>query len=110
MERHLHLITFNNRNALTKTRFLSHNLAINTTKWYNLQEYQKIYEDCERKEKENEIHIICNIRRRALNDINEVGNINFQTGNKIKKTKTFFAEVSLLKFLSLDKSWRQSLN
>ena len=43
-----------------------------------------------------------NIRRRALNDINEVGNINFQTGNKIKKTKTFlcrsfFAEVSLLR-------------
>ena len=29
---------FKNRNTITRTRFSSDNLAINTTKWYNLQE------------------------------------------------------------------------
>ena len=50
----------------------------------------KIRENCKRKDKENN-----NIRRKALNDINEVGHINFQIGNnKIEKLKLFFAEVS----------------
>ena len=41
-ERYLNLSNFNNRNATTKTRFSSVNLAINTTKWYNLQEDKKL--------------------------------------------------------------------
>ena len=60
--------------AGTKTRFSSGNLAINTTKWHNLKEDMKICENCKRKEIENN-----NIRRKALNDINEVDHINFQT-------------------------------
>ena len=28
--------SFNNRNAITKTRFSSHNLVINNTEWYNV--------------------------------------------------------------------------
>ena len=48
----------NNRNAITKTRFSSHNLAINTTKWYKLQEVTKICENCKGNKKENEIHVI----------------------------------------------------
>ena len=53
----------------------------------------KIFENCKRNKKENEIHMIFsfdkyeNIRRKALNDINEVDRINFQTGNKIEKLK-----------------------
>ena len=47
----------------------------------------KICKSYKRKEIENN-----NIRRKALNDINEVDHINFQTKNKIEKLKHFFAE------------------
>ena len=73
-ERYLNLHNLNNRNAITKVRLSSHNFAINTTKWYNLQEDMKICKNCEKKEIENEIHIIfsCNkydnIRKKAFND------------------------------------------
>ena len=72
---HLNLLKFNNRNAITKIRLSSHNLAINATKWYNLQEDMNICKICEKKEKENKIHLIfsCdeydNFRRKAFNDI-----------------------------------------
>ena len=36
-----------------------------------------------------------NIQRKALNDINEVDNINFQTGNKIETPKLFFVAGSV---------------
>ena len=52
-EKYLNLNNFNNRNAITKTRFSSGNLAINTIKWYNLQEDMKNCENCIRKEIEN---------------------------------------------------------
>ena len=38
---------------------------------------------------------------KAFNDINELDNIKLQIGNKIKKTKTFFAEGSSLKALNI---------
>ena len=97
----INLNNFNNRNAITKIRLSSHNFAINTTKWYNLQEGMKICKNCEKKEIENEIHIIfsCNkydnIRKKAFNNINEVDNIKLQIGNKTEKLKIFFAEGSL---------------
>ena len=97
----INLNNFNNRNAITKIRFSSHNLALNTTKWYNLQEGMKICKNYEKKEIENEIHIIfsCNkydnIRKKAFNNTNEVDNIKLQIGNKIEKLKLFFAEGSL---------------
>ena len=53
-----------------------------------------------KKVRENEIHMIfsCskydNIRRKVISDINEVDNIKFQIGNKLKKPKLFFAEGS----------------
>ena len=59
----------------------------------------KIFKNCEKKEIENEIHIIfsCNkygnIQKKAFNDINEVDNIKLQIGNKLEKLKLFFAEV-----------------
>ena len=83
---------------MTKIRLSTHNFAINTTKWYNLQEEMKICKNCEKKEKEDEIHIIfsCNkydnIRRKAFNDINEVDNIKLQIGNKVEKLKTFLCQ------------------
>ena len=55
----------------------------------------KICKNCEKKEIEDEIHIIfsCkkydNIRRRAFNNINEVDNIKLPTGNKVEKLKLF---------------------
>ena len=61
----------------------------------------KICKNCEKKEIENEIHIIfsCNkydnIRKKAFNNINEVDNIKLQIGNKTEKLKIFFAEGSL---------------
>ena len=61
----------------------------------------KICQNCEKKEIENEIHIVfsCNkynnIRRKAFNDINEVDNIKLQIGNKVEKLKIFCAEGSL---------------
>ena len=94
-ERHLNLHNFNNRNAITKIRLSSYNFAINTTTWYNLQEEMKICRNCEKKEIEDEIHITfsCNkydnIRRKAFNDINEVGNIKLPIGNKAEKLKLF---------------------
>ena len=69
-------------------------LAINTTKWYNLQEDMKNCENCERNEIESN-----NIQRKVLSHINEIDHINFQTGNKIEKLKFFFAEVSSGSFL-----------
>ena len=94
-KRYLNLHNFNNRNAITKIMLSSHNFAINTTKWCNLQE------DSEKKEIENQIHIIfsCNkydnMQRKAFNDINEVDNIKLQIGNKAEKLILFFAEGSL---------------
>ena len=84
-------------------RLSSHNFAINTTKWYNIQEDMKICKNFEKKEIENEIHIIfsCNkydnIRRKAFSDITEVDNIKLQIGNKVQveKLKLFFAKDSL---------------
>ena len=70
-ERYLNLHNFTNRNAITKIRLSSHNFAINTTKWYNLQEDMKICKNCQKKEIEDEIYIIfsCNkydnIRRKV---------------------------------------------
>ena len=55
-EKCLNQNNFNNRNAMTKRRFSSDNLAINTTKWHNLQEAEddmKNCENCKRKEIEN---------------------------------------------------------
>ena len=60
----------------------------------NLQENMKNCQNCKRKEIENN-----NIRRKALNDINQVDRINFQTGNKIEKLQFFFVEVSSGSFL-----------
>ena len=54
---------------------------------------------------ENEVYMIfsCdkyeNIRRKTLNDKNELDNINFQTRNKIEKLKLFFAKGSSGPFL-----------
>ena len=54
---------------------------------------------------ENEVHMIfsCdkyeNIRRKTLNDKNELDNINFQTRNKTEKLKLFFAKGSSGSFL-----------
>ena len=61
-ERYLNLHNFNNRNAITKIKLLSHNSGTNTTKWCNLREDMKICKNCEKKEIENEIQIIfsCN--------------------------------------------------
>ena len=100
-ERYLNLHNFTNRNAITKIRLSSHNFAINTTKWYNLQEEMKICKNCEKKEIENKIHIIfsCNkydnIPTKAFNDINEVDNIKLPIGNKVEKLKLFFTKSSL---------------
>ena len=61
----------------------------------------EICKNCEKKEIENEIHIIfsCNkydnIRRKAFNGISEVDKIKLQIGNKAEKLKLFFAEGSL---------------
>ena len=93
-EKYPNLNNFSNRNAITKTRFSCGNLAINKTQWHNLQEDMKNCQNCKRKEIENN-----NIRRKALNDINQVDRINFQTGNKIEKLQFFFVEVSSGSFL-----------
>ena len=53
-------------------------------------------ENCMRKEIENN-----NIRKKALNDINEVDHINFQTGNKIEKLKLKNFRKTLPKFLQV---------
>ena len=98
-ERYLNLHNFNNRNAITKVTLSSHNFALNTTKWYNLQEQMKICKNCEKKEIEDKIHIIfsCNkhdnIQRKAFNDMNEVDNIKLQIGKLAKLTS--FAKGSL---------------
>ena len=61
----------------------------------------KISKSCEKKEIEDELHIIfsCNkynnIWRKAFNDINEVNNIKLQIGNKVEKLKRVFDEGSL---------------
>ena len=86
---------FSNRDATTKTRFSSGNLAINTTKLYKLQGNMEICENCKRKDKENK-----NIQTKELNEIIEADKINFQTGNnKIEKVKFFFAEISSCSFV-----------
>ena len=48
MERYLNLNNFGNRNTITKISLSPHNLAINNTKSYNLQEDTKICQNCEK--------------------------------------------------------------
>ena len=92
---------FRNRDAIAKIMFSSHNVAINSTKWYNFQEDMKICKICEKKEIDDATHIIfsCNkydnTRRKAFNDISEVDNIKLQIVNDVEKLKLFFAEGSL---------------
>ena len=52
-ERCLNLNNFNNKSAITKIRFSSHNFATNITKWYNHQEDIKICKNCEKKVTKN---------------------------------------------------------
>ena len=52
-EKYLNLNSFKNRNAITKARFSSDNLAINTTQRYSLQEDLKNCQNCKKKEIEN---------------------------------------------------------
>ena len=58
------------------------------------EEDMKNCKNCNKKKIENN-----NNRRKALNDINELDHINFQTGNKIERLKFFFSEVSSGSFL-----------
>ena len=57
VKRKENLNNFNNRNTITKIRLSYHSFAINTSKWYNLEEDMKICKNCEKKEIQNEIHI-----------------------------------------------------
>ena len=59
----------------------------------------KIYENYkETKRKIKFIQCSCkkyeNLERKTLDDIKEVDDVNFQTGNKIEKRKLFFLESS----------------
>ena len=78
------------------------NLILNIFKVLNgeIDKKEKICKNCEKKEIEDEIHIIfsCNkydnIWRKTFNDINKVDNIKLQIGNKVEKLKRFFGEGS----------------
>ena len=75
----------------------------------------KVCKNCEKKETENEIHIIfsCNkydnIQRKAFKDINELDDIKLQIGNKIEKLKLFFAEGFLKALNIFGHIWTKSL-
>ena len=75
----------------------------------------KVCKNCEKKETENEIHIIfsCNkydnIQRKAFKDINELDDIKLQIGNKIEKLKLFFAEGFLKALNIFGHIWTTSL-
>ena len=58
------------------------------------EEDVKNCQNCKRKEIENN-----KIRRKALNNINEVDHIDLQTGNKTENLKLLFCEVSSGSFL-----------
>ena len=49
VKRKENLNNFNNRNTIAKIRLSSHSFAINTSKWYNLEEDMKICKNCEKK-------------------------------------------------------------
>ena len=49
-------VLFSNKNAVTEKIFSFHNLAMDTTECYNLQDDMNICENCKRKE----IHMIFN--------------------------------------------------
>ena len=59
-ETYLNLKNYDNRIAITKLRLYSHNLAINTAKWYNFLDDQKICRSCLRNNIENEMHVLSN--------------------------------------------------
>ena len=59
-ETYLNLKNYDNRIAITKLRLYSHNLAINTAKWYNFPDDQKICRSCLRNNIENEMHVLSN--------------------------------------------------
>ena len=79
----------------------SHNLAINTAKWYKLPDDQKICRYCLRNYIENEIHVIfdCDnynaLRQDTFKKIKAVDNIELDNGNKLQKLKILVSDGSL---------------
>ena len=57
-ETYMNLKNYDNRVTITKLRLFSHNLAINTAKWYKLPDDQKISRYCMRNDIENEMHVL----------------------------------------------------
>ena len=105
-ETYLNLKHYDNRVAITKLRLSSHNLAINTAKWYKLPNDQKICRYCLRDDIENEMHVLfeCDnynaLRQHTFKEIKTIDNIELDTGNKLQKLKILLSDGSL-KFLNI---------
>ena len=89
-ETYMNLKNYDNRVTITKLRLFSHNLAINTAKWYKLPDDQKISRYCMRNDIENEMHVLfdCDnyndLRQDIFKKIKAVDKIELDTGNSFE--------------------------
>ena len=58
IEKYLSLKSYENRRALSKLRIRSHNLLVETGKWYNIEINQRICKQCDQYKIEDEFHLI----------------------------------------------------
>ena len=100
-ETYLNLKNYDNTVAITKLRLSSHNLAINTAKWYKLPDEQKICRYCLRNDIENEMHVLfdCDhynvLRQDTFKKIKAIDNVELDTDSKLQKLKILLSDGSL---------------
>ena len=58
IEKYLSLKSYENRRAFSKLRIRSHNLLVETGKWYNIEINQRICKQCDQCKIEDEFHLI----------------------------------------------------
>ena len=82
MEKYLSLKSFENRRTLSKLRIRSHNLHVETGKWYNIEMNQRICKQCDQYKIEDEFHLIfeckySELQINAFSTIEKHEDINF---------------------------------
>ena len=101
IEKYLSLKSFENRRALSKLRIRSHNLLVETGKWYNIEMNQRICKQCDQYKIEDEFHLIfecpkySELRINAFSTIEKHEEIDFTHDSSVENLQYFFSQASL---------------
>ena len=101
IEKYLSLKSYENRRALSKLRIRSHNLLVETGKWYNIEINQRICKQCDQYKIEDEFHLIfecpkySELRINAFSTIEKNEDINLAHDSNVEDLQYLFSQASL---------------